>query len=191
MSSKAVPRCATPHSRTLARSRLPAGGLGRWDLGDPNPPPSLPTINQVRGCGATPACAPGTSDHDRAFPRAPSPPFRMGERAGERWQPWLVMMHRKQTILRVAFSECARRGIGVSREAAKARRGAKGTGAVIRPGVFLVVDDGWSDRAELHSALHNAGAWADDREPIGRWVGCGFGRFRFWGGSPWGPSVGA
>ena len=45
-------------------------------------------------------------------------------------------------------------------------------------GGFLVDDDGSSDRAELHSALHNAGAWADVREPIGRWVGCGFGRFR-------------
>ena len=43
-----------------------------------------------------------------------------------------------------------------------------------------MVDDGSSDRAELHSALHNAGAWADVREPIGRWVGCGFGRC-FWG----------
>ena len=42
-----------------------------------------------------------------------------------------------------------------------------------------MVDGGWSDRAELHSALHNAGAWVDVREPIGRWVGCGVGRFWF------------
>ena len=42
-----------------------------------------------------------------------------------------------------------------------------------------MVDGGWSDRAELHSALHNAGAWADDREPIRRWIGFGFGRFWF------------
>ena len=47
-----------------------------------------------------------------------------------------VIMHRKQTILRVAFGERVRLGNGVSREAAKARRGAKGTGAVIRSGFF-------------------------------------------------------
>ena len=46
------------------------------------------------------------------------------------------------------------------------------TWAVIRSEFYLVVDGGSSDRAELHSALHNAGAQADDREPIGRvgWV---------------------
>ena len=42
-----------------------------------------------------------------------------------------------------------------------------------------MVDDGSSDRAELHSALHNAGAGTHDREPIGRGVGCSCGRFWF------------
>ena len=83
----------------------------------------------------------------------------------------------------LAFGGCVGLGIRVSRGGAEARRRGGGQGDRSRCplGGFLVVDNGWSDRAELHSALHNAGAWADVREPIGRWVGFGLGRFRFWG----------
>ena len=78
----------------------------------------------------------------------------------------------------LAFGECVGldRNLARSREAAK---GGQGDRSFYPLGGFLTVDGGWSDRAELHSALHNAGAWTDVREPIGRWVGCGVGRFWF------------
>ena len=82
-----------------------------------------------------------------------------------------------------AFGECVRLETGISREAAKSRRGAvvKGTGAVIRSGVFgWLMAAGPIERNFIpHSTTLARGLMSGNR--LGGLVGCGFGRFLFWG----------